>query len=66
MQTHKFRSFSSKDQEGFIIFSDGKIPAVIFEDILFQLFEPSFPDIMCPEVYYFSSTDDMLTYNKML
>jgi len=45
----KFRTFSSKEKEGFIIYTIGpEIPLIILEDILFQLFEPLFPQIMCP------------------
>ena len=56
----KFRAFSSKDSEGFIILKKGALPEVALEDILFQLFEPLFPEIYCPEIYFFSSTDEIL------
>ena len=66
MRVLKFRSFSSKDRQGFIFFFEGEIEDIIFEDILFQLFLPLFPDILCPEIYYFSSTDQSLSFKEML
>lgn len=39
---------------------------MIFEDLLFQLFEPIFYDFLCPEIYYFSSTDQTLSYKEMV
>jgi len=60
MEILKFRAFSSKEREGFILYKKGPLPELILEDILFQLFEPLFLNIYCPEVYFFSSTDEIL------
>jgi hypothetical protein len=38
MEILKFRAFSSKESEGFIILKRGVLPEIILEDILFQLF----------------------------
>lgn len=65
MEILKFRAFSSKESEGFIILKRGDIPELVLEDILFQLFEPLFPEIYCPEVYFFSSTDEILRSGEL-
>ena len=41
------------------------MPELILEDILFQLFEHLFPEIHCPEIYYFSSTDELLKIDEL-
>lgn len=65
MEILKFRAFSSKESEGFIILKRGVLPEIILEDILFQLFEPLFTDVFCPEVYFFSSTDEILRAEEL-
>ena len=63
MEILKFRTFSSNESEGFIILKQGPLPEIVLEDILFQLFEPLFPNIFCPEIYFFTSTDEILQTN---
>lgn len=53
--TLKFRNFCGKDREGFVLFANQKLPEIVLEDIAFQLFEPLYPHILCPEVYYFTN-----------
>ena len=65
MEILKFRAFCSKPSEGFILIKQGELPELILEDILFQLFESLFPDIYCPEIYYFSSTDEILKADQL-
>lgn len=65
MEILKFRAFSSNESEGFIIIKKGPLPEIVLEDILFQLFEPLFPDIHCPEAYFFTSTDQILRIHEL-
>ena len=58
----KFRSFISKEEEGFVIIFNCAIPEIVFEDTLCQLFAPLFEPLQCPDVFYFSSTDEILSY----
>ena len=62
----KFRSFISKEEEGFVIVFDHHIPEIVLEDLLCQLFAPIFEGLPCPDIYYFSSTDEILSYSDAL
>lgn len=33
---------------------------------MFQLFEPIFDDLLCPDIYYFSSTDQSLQFSEIM
>ena len=61
----KFRSFTSKEEEGFVLVTNHLIPEIVLEDVLCQLFAPIFENMPCPDVYYFSSTDEILTYKDI-
>jgi hypothetical protein len=61
----KFRNFCGQDREGFVLFSSEKLPELVLEDILFQLFEALYPNILCPEAYYFTDGDEMVNYENL-
>ena len=61
----KFRSFTSKLEEGFVLAIDHIVPEIVLEDILCQLFAPIFENMSCPDIHYFSSTDEILTYKDL-
>lgn len=63
--TLKFRTYNSKDREGFVLIFNLIPPEILLEDILFQLFYPLYPKIKAPEIYYFTESEQILTYNQL-
>lgn len=48
-----------------MLFSKEKLPEVLLEDVLFQLFEGLYSQVKCPEACYFTNGEEIISYDRL-